>query len=126
MSDIHPALSGIELAVDEATSPIPGKYQLALTEDAAEYLNQRWRVEVSLQLNKHKKNVKMNEKPKTIGASVSLEQDMLDELQMIALCLAEAATTHRKMIPHVRRTHSWHLTSHQVEQTGKCRHMPKL
>jgi hypothetical protein len=102
MTDIHPSLLGIELAVDEATTPIPKQFQLRLTEAAAQYLNQRWRAEISLKLNECKETVKMKEKPKAIRASTLLGQDMLDELQMIALCLAEAATTHRKLVVHAR------------------------
>jgi hypothetical protein len=126
MSDLHPALSGFELAVDEATAEIPEDFQLRMTEAAAKYLNHRWRVEISLKLREQKENAKMNEKPETISESTILEQDMLDELRMIALCLAEAATTRRKRIMRFRWNDSQCLTSYQVEQTGKYRHMPML
>ena len=102
MSDIHPALSGTTLAIDKATGQIPEDFQLRLTEAAAQYLNERWRVEISLKVTKGQENVKINQKPDMIRTSNILDQDMLDELQMVALCLAEAATTHCKMILRLR------------------------
>lgn len=102
MSDIHPALSGTQLAIDKAIGKIPEDFQLRLTEAAAQYLNQRWRLELSLKLPQHEENETINQEPKLITWSHILDQDMLDELQMVALCLAEAATTHRKMIMQLR------------------------
>ena len=102
MSDIHPALSGTQLAIDKAIGKIPEDFQLRLTEAAAQYLNQRWRLELSLKLQRPEENEMINQKPKLISWSHLLDQDMLDELQMVALCLAEAATNHCKMIMQLR------------------------
>ncbi|KAI0281904.1 hypothetical protein BC826DRAFT_1111104 [Russula brevipes] len=49
---------------------------------------------MSLKLLQHKENVTINKEPKIITWSHILDQDMLDKLRMVALCLAEAATTH--------------------------------
>ncbi|KAI0277264.1 hypothetical protein BC826DRAFT_976659 [Russula brevipes] len=47
-----------------------------------------------IEVTQHKENVTINKEPKIITWSHILDQDMLDELRMVALCLAEAATTH--------------------------------
>ena len=97
MSKLRSASSGIRSAADDATSQIPEDFQLWLTEAASQYLNSRWRVELSLLKLKQNKEMKVNEKPPPIEVSNIIGDEMLEELRSIALCLAEAAVTTCKM-----------------------------
>jgi hypothetical protein len=97
MSKPCPASSGIRSAADDATSEIPDDFQLRLTEAASQYLNSRWRVELSSLKSKDNKEMKLAEKPQPIKFSDIMGDEMLEELRSIALCLAKAAVTTCKL-----------------------------
>lgn len=83
----HPAFQGFSSSVNDAITQIPTGFQLQLTEAAAQYLKLRWKLEMSLRLGERA--------PITTSHTI-LDTRMKEELQRIAVSLAEAALNHRE------------------------------
>jgi hypothetical protein len=82
----HPAFQGFSQSVDDAITPIPPGFQLEITEAAAQYLRLRWKLEMSIRLKEAA--------PETPVHTI-LGTRMKEELQHIAVSLAEAALNSR-------------------------------
>lgn len=93
MSTPHPASGGMRYAADAAASQIPNNFQLRLTEAASQYINSRWRVELSSLKRNTNDEMKANEKPPSIEVSEIIPDKMLEELRSVAVSLAEVSLT---------------------------------
>lgn len=78
----HPAFMSFSSSVDDAITPIPAEFQLSLTEAASQYLKLRWKLEMSNRLG---------EPAPEPAVHAILQPRIRDELQHIAVSLAEAA-----------------------------------
>jgi len=90
MSQPQPTLSDTRSTGDDMPSQIPEDFQLRLTEAASQYINARWRAELSLKSNKAS-NLELHQKRQIIEVSNIIDDELLQELRSVALCLAEAA-----------------------------------
>ncbi|KAI0282923.1 hypothetical protein BC826DRAFT_1110480 [Russula brevipes] len=90
MSRPQPTLSDTRSTRDDTPLQIPDDFQLRLTEAASQYINAHWRAELLLKLNKAP-NIELHQKHQIIEVSNIINDELLQELCSIALCLAKAA-----------------------------------